>query len=109
MTTAELWVHYHQHPPVARKPLDPVQSSATVAVLPYHQWIRNKCACCHRGGSSGVWRCEFTNQVALYTMCAACGLRDGFAKWNGFYSRKLIKIDLIVTLTYQSRTEVPVE
>lgn len=109
MTTAELWVHYHKHPLPHRKPLDPVESSTTVAVLPYHLWIKNRCRCCERHGCSGIWRCEFVGSVALYPMCAACGLREGFAKWNGFYSRKLVKIDLIVTLTYQSRTEAPVK
>jgi len=104
MNKAELYVHYWQNPLPFRKPAPIEHASGTVAVLPYHLWIKNKCKCCGKGGASGIWRCEFTSHVVPSLLCAACGMLDAFAKLNGFFSPKLIKIDLMLTLTYQSRS-----
>ena len=104
MNTAQLIVHYYFNPPKGYIPPEPVVSDATTFVMQYHEWCRLKCACCGRGSVSGLWRCEFSNGVWPMLLCAPCAFADAHAKWTGFFSRKIIRIDLMVTLTYQSRT-----
>ena|SRR5687768_782403 len=104
-TAAQVILHYYLHPPQPRKPLEPVQSDATTQVLPYAKWIKLRCACCERYGVSGLWKCEFSNGVWPMLLCAGCAFHDAFAKWTGFFSRKILRIDLMCTLTYPSNTE----
>lgn len=105
MNAAQLIVHYYLHPPKGYIPPAPVVSDATTFVMTYPEWVKLKCACCSRhGGVSGLWRCEFTNGVWPMLLCAACAFAGAHAKWTGFFSRKIIRIDLMVTLTYPSRT-----
>jgi hypothetical protein len=105
VNAAQLYAWYFKHPPKAEPPLEPVHSDATTQVIPYTKWIKLKCVCCDRHGVSGLWRCEFSNSIQPMLMCAACAFNDAFRKWNGFYSKHLLKVDLMVTLTYPSRTE----
>lgn len=102
-TKAELYIHYYTNPLPSKRPLEKVETTSDTVVLPYPQWVKNKCACCKRPGPSGIWRCEFKGYVKVLPLCAACGLREAFAKWNGFFSPKLLQVDLLVTLTYESR------
>lgn len=109
MTVAQLVYHYYFNPPpVAPPPLEPVVSDATTQVIPYTDWIKLKCGCCKKVGNvSGIWKCEFAgdpNYVQPLLMCAACAFYDAQRLWSGFFSRKLIRVDLITTLTYPSRT-----
>lgn len=107
MNAAQLYAWYYAHPLTGEKPLEPVRSDKTTAVIPYTKWIKLRCRCCDRQGVSGLWRCEFTNSIQPMLLCAACAFADAFRKWNGFYSKHLLKVDLMVTLTYPSRTEAP--
>lgn len=112
MTVAQLVAWYCLHPPQEPTPLEPVVSDATTQVLPYAQWIKIKCQCCGKHGCSGLWHCKFAGQPDYeldMLMCAACALHDAWKKWTGFFSRHLLKVDLITTLTYPSRTEVKSE
>jgi hypothetical protein len=104
MTKAELWVHYWQNPLPPKPKPEVVKTTKDTVVLPYPNWVKNKCACCQRPGASGIWHCQFKGYTKIHMLCAACGLREAFAKWNGFFSPKLEHIDLLVTLTYQSRS-----
>lgn len=104
MNKAELYVHYWNNPLQPKPKPEVVETTNDTVVLPYPQWVRNKCACCKKPGASGIWKCTFKGYIKVQLLCAACGLREAFAKWNGFFSPKLEHIDLLVTLTYQSRT-----
>ncbi len=104
-TVAQLVAHYYLNPPQGRKILAPIQSDATTTVIPYAQWCRLKCACCLKHGVSGVWKCEFSNITQLMMLCAPCAFADAHAKWTGFFSRKILRIDLVSTLTYQSNSQ----
>ena len=105
VTAAQLILYYYFHPPKGYIPPEPVESDATTQVLAYSDWVKLKCACCDRkGGVSGLWRCEFTNGTWPMLLCAACAFHGAHAKWTGFFSRKIIRIDLMTTLTYPSRT-----
>lgn len=104
MNAAQLIAHYYFNPPKGfGDPPEPEVSDATQQVLAYTEWIKLKCACCDKHGVSGLWRCEFTNGVWPMLMCAACAFAGAHAKWTGFFSRKILRIDLMTTITYQSR------
>lgn len=104
MNAAQLVLYYYFHPPKGPQPLEEVKSDATTQVLTYPEWIKLKCACCEKHGVSGLWRCEFSNGVWPMLLCAGCAFSGAHAKWTGFFSRRIIRIDLMVTLTYPSRT-----
>ncbi len=104
-TKAELYVKYHLNPPTGKQLLAPEVPSATTVVVPYVKWIKNKCKCCGKPGVTGLWACEFPNYTAHYFLCATCGLRGAFEKWTGFFSPKLLHVDLLFTITYPTGNE----
>lgn len=47
--------------------------------------------------ATGSFRCTFSNDVRLMDLCAICAFREAFIKWNGAFTAKLEKVELMVT------------
>lgn len=72
-----------------------------------NSWPTHRCALCESRAATGIWFCKFERNCfgnimefsELKLLCPACGLADGYLRWNGFMCPKLVRIDLFMTIS----------
>jgi len=79
----------------------PTGSAAQAAILKAMgaRWPDTKCQLCYSKPASGVFLCQFTTSVNVKVLCAECGLYQAAHKWTGFMSPKLMRIELLCSVS----------
>lgn len=70
-----------------------------------NSWPQSRCEIDAKA-ATGIWMCQFASGMKvrseLKLLCACCGLTDCYQRWNGFMAPKLLRCDLMLTITAPS-------